>query len=270
MNLKKKWNKSYGCEQLIKKEESSLELLEFDLLRLKAGAKQTYDTGEQEFALVILGGSCTVEGDGFVYKNIGKRKDVFAGPATSVYIPRRKRFTVIGIDEVSIAVVKSPSDLDTPPVLVSPEDVIVKTLGKPGWRRDSHFIIDERIQAKHLFIGEAYVHPGNWASYPPHKHDQDQMPHEGILEEGYYYEFNLPSGFGIQKVYTQEGDIDETYTVKDGDLVEIPRGYHPFACAPGYYAYYLWFMAGKRRGFFMSTDPDHSWINALDVFLDKQ
>ncbi len=270
MKLKKMWRRSFGCEQLIKKEDSSLSLLELDMLRLQTGASHTYDSGEQEFALVILGGHCTVQGDDFVYENIGQRKDVFAGPATSLYIPRRKRFTVIGLDQVSIAVIKSPSDLDTPSVLVSPQDVIVKTLGKHGWKRDSHFIIDERIQAKHLFIGEAYVYPGNWASYPPHKHDQDNMPMEGALEEGYYYEFNLSSGFGIQKVYTEEGDIDETYTVQSGDMVEIPRGYHPFACAPGYYAYYLWFMAGKRRGFFMSTQPAHKWINAVDIILDKQ
>ncbi|NLC47719.1 MAG: 5-deoxy-glucuronate isomerase [Firmicutes bacterium] len=270
MQLKKTWKKTIGCEQLIKKGESTLELLEFDLLRLEKGMEYSYDTGDWEYALVILGGSCTVMGDDFVYENIGSRRDVFSGPATSVYIPRKRTFTIRALNEVRIAVVKSPSDLDTKPVLVRPEDVIIKTLGKPGWKRDAHFIIDERIAAKHLYIGEAYVYPGNWASYPPHKHDRERMPQEGILEEGYYYEFNLEAGFGIQKVYTEEGDIDEIYTVRSGDLVEIPRGYHPFACAPGYFAYYLWFMAGENRGFFMSTEPAHKWITALDVILDKQ
>jgi 5-deoxy-glucuronate isomerase len=48
--------------------------------------------------------------------------------------------------------------------------------------------------------------------------------------------------------------------VKSGDFVEIPRGYHPFHAAPGYDNYYLWIMAGKNRGFFMTTDEDHLWL----------
>ncbi|NMB97808.1 MAG: 5-deoxy-glucuronate isomerase, partial [Clostridiaceae bacterium] len=116
-------------------------------------------------------------------------------------------------------------------------------------------------KAKHLYIGEAFVGSGMWASYPPHKHDEDNMPVEGLLEEIYYYEFDKEAGFGIQKVYSKEGDIDETYTVKTGDIVEIPKGYHPFCCAPGYNSYYLWIMAGKNRGFYMTTEEKHKWLN---------
>ena len=75
------------------------------------------------------------------------------------------------------------------------------------------------------------------------------------------FEFDKPQGFGIQKVYTMEGDIDETYTVKSGDFVEIPRGYHPYHCAPGYKGYMLWIMAGPVRGFYMTTDEEHAWLN---------
>ena len=112
-----------------------------------------------------------------------------------------------------------------------------------------------------LYIGEAFVRGGQWASYPPHKHDDDNMPTEAETEEIYYYEFKKPQGFGIQKVYTMEGDLDETYTVKSGDFVEIPRGYHPFHSAPGYDSYYLWIMAGEDRGFYMTTEEEHKWLN---------
>ena len=61
--------------------------------------------------------------------------------------------------------------------------------------------------------------------------------------------------------YTMEGDVDETYTVKSGDFVEIPRGYHPFHAAPGYKNYMLWIMAGPVRGFYMTTDEEHAWLN---------
>lgn len=260
MSFKKTWSMQDGCDEVITKENSSLDMLEVDMLKLMQGQSKNYDEIDKEYALILLGGKCTVIGDGLDYENIGQRKSVFDGRATALYIPRNKKFTIKADTNVTIAVCKSPCCIDTEPVLVVSDDVIVKDLGEDGWKRQAHFIIDEHINAKHLYIGEAYVASGMWASYPPHKHDEARMPLEGEQEEVYYYEFNKHAGFGIQRVYSKDGDIDETYTVKTGDLVEIPKGYHPFCCAPGYNAYYLWIMAGKDRGFFMTTEQDHKWL----------
>ena len=98
------------------------------------------------------------------------------------------------------------------------------------------------------------------ASYPPHKHDVENGK-EAFLDEIYYFEFDKPQGFGFQSVYTKDGEIDETYRVKTGDLVEVPKGYHPFTVAPGYKNYCLWIMAGPRRGLLSSPDEEHKWIN---------
>ena len=261
MNYKKSWDGAYGRQAVITKENSSLQWIEADMLKLRPGESCGYDETGKEYALILLGGTCSVTGDGLCFKKIGKRNNVFDGPATALYIPRNRKFTVTAESELTVAVCKSPAEADFEPVLVNPEDVIIKDLGKPGWRRQAHFVVDERIAANLIYVGEAYVEGGQWASYPPHKHDEDHMPQEGILEEAYYFEYNKPTGFGIQKVYSAEGDIDETYTVKNGDFVEIPKGYHPCCCAPGYQNYYLWIMAGKNRGFFMSSDPDHAWLN---------
>ncbi len=261
--LKKVWNRKFGAQEIITKENSCLEMLEVDMVKLHAGESVSYDEKGKEYALILLGGNCTVKGTDFAYENVGKRKNPFDGPATAVYIPQGKPYTITADTDVTIAVCKSPSQLDCAPALVRPEDVVIKHLGKPGWEREAHFIIDERITAKHLYIGEAFVAGGSWASYPPHKHDEDNMPAEGILEEIYYYEFDKASGFGIQRVYSKQGDLDETYTVKTGDFVEIPRGYHPFCCAPGYQNYYLWIMAGENRGFFMTTEEGHKWLNEI-------
>lgn len=260
MSFKKTWNMQNGCDEIITKENSSLGLLEVDMLKLPEGWNKAYAETDKEYSLIILGGKCSVEGDELDYKNIGRRKNVFDGAATALYIPRNRKFTISADTDVTIAVCKSPCDIGTEPVLVNPEDVIIRNLGKDGWKRRAHFIVDERIGAKHLYIGEAYVASGMWASYPPHKHDEDNMPVEGMLEEIYYYEFNKDTGFGIQRVYSKEGDINETYAVKTGDFVEIPKGYHPFCCAPGYDSYYLWIMAGKNRGFFMTTEEGHKWL----------
>ena len=261
MNLKRTWNKKYGKSVIYAKENSACQKVEIDMLRLRDGESKGYQEKDKEYALVILGGKCTVTGQDFSFENVGKRKNVFDGPAACVYLPANQPFSVTAVGEVSIAVCKSPSVSCHKPVLIQPEDVIIKQLGKPGWEREAHFILDERTEADMLYIGEAFVKGGQWASYPPHKHDDDNMPTEAETEEIYYYEFKKPQGFGVQRVYTMEGDMDETYTVKSGDFVEIPKGYHPFHTAPGYDNYYLWVMAGKDRGFFMTTDEDHVWLN---------
>ena len=261
MNFKRTWNKQYGKSEIYTKENSACQKVEMDMVRLAAGDSKNYREKDKEYALVILGGTCTVKGDDFAFEKAGKRANVFDGPATCIYVPANKPFTITADSEVSVAVCKSPSTKDYKPAIINPEDVVIKDLGKPGWKRQAHFILDERTDANMLYVGEAYVEGGQWASYPPHKHDDDNMPTEAATEEIYYYEFKKPQGFGIQKVYTMEGDIDETYTVKSGDFVEIARGYHPFHAAPGYDNYYLWIMAGKDRGFFMTTDEEHKWLN---------
>lgn len=261
MNLKKTWNKKYGKSEMITKDNSTCKMVEIDMVKLANGEKKVYNEENKEYGLLILGGKCTVTGKGFEYKNIGKRENVFDGAATCVYVPRNTEFTIEGNGEVSIAVCKCPTEKDFEAKLINAEDVVIKNLGKPGWEREAHFILDERVEADKIYIGEAFIEGGQWSSYPPHKHDDMNMPTEANTEEIYYFEYDKPQGFGIQKVYTKEGDIDETYTVKSGDFVEIPRGYHPFHSAPGYKAYMLWIMAGPVRGFYMTTDEDHIWLN---------
>ena len=57
--------------------------------------------------------------------------------------------------------------------------------------------------------------------------------------------------------------------MQSNDAVEVPRGYHPYVCAPGYYGYMLWLMAGEKRGFYRRTAPEHAWIDALEIVEKK-
>ena len=57
---------------------------------------------------------------------------------------------------------------------------------------------------KRLMVGETFNPPGNWSSYPPHKHDgKDGEP---TLEEVYYFTIDPPQGFGQQILYTNDGE----------------------------------------------------------------
>lgn len=269
MNLKKTYVPKIGYTEICKTGECSLKMLDFGMVELMKGDSVTIETSEKEFAFIILGGHADFAFDGTEWKNVGGRRSVFEGKATSVYMPRRKTLTITGCEHVKIAVCSTKIDEDTEPEIVGPDRVRSVTLGVKPWERDTHFIIDSATNARHLTIGEAFVTPGNWAGFPPHKHDVDNMPQEGILEEIYYFLFQPEQGFAIQCAYTKDGEFDEAYRVKQDELVEFPRGYHTTVGAPGYNTYFLWLMAGEHQGFFRSNDPDHDWVTAVENLVKK-
>jgi 5-deoxy-glucuronate isomerase len=102
--------------------------------------------------------------------------------------------------------------------------------------------------------------PGHWSSYPPHKHDRDAPPAESLLEETYYHRIDPAHGFALQWVYSDERDLDEAMSVRDRDVVLVPRGYHTVSAPPGYAVYYLNVMAGPTRDWAIANDPDHEWM----------
>ena len=262
MNLKKTYVEKYGYERVITDRNSPLTFAELDFLKLAEGKSYTVEEKGKEFALIVLYGQCAVRGDGFAFERVGKRADVFGGPAEAVYVGKDTTFTVTAVGgDVKIAVCKAPADRYFAPAYVPVSDIKQKTLGKGAYLRQAAFNLPETVEANLLYIGEFWVEDGNWASYPPHKHDVDDMPTEGALDEIYYFEFDKPQGFGFQAVYSKEGDIDKVYRVKTGDAVEVPRGYHPFTVAPGYKNYCLWIMAGRNRGIFCTTEEEHKWVN---------
>lgn len=262
MNLKKSYVEKYGYERVITDRNSVLTYAEADVLKLRDGTEYSFNEKGKEFALVVLYGTMTVTGKDFVFEKVGKRKSVFDGVGECVYVGKDEEFTVKAVGgDVKICIAKAPADKYFKPAVVRTADIKVKDLGKGAYARVAAFNLPETIDANLLYIGEFWVNDGNWASFPPHKHDVDDMPYEGFLDEIYYFEFDKPQGFGVQMVYSKEGDVNEAYKVKTGDFVEIPKGYHPFSVAPNYKNYCLWIMAGKNRGIFCTTEEDHKWMN---------
>ena len=66
------------------------------MVRLADGQTKAYDEKDTEFGIVIFGGKCKISGDGFDFGEIGKRKDVFDGPCTCVYVPKRYKIQYYG------------------------------------------------------------------------------------------------------------------------------------------------------------------------------
>jgi 5-deoxy-glucuronate isomerase len=83
------------------------------------------------------------------------------------------------------------------------------------------------------------------------------MPQEALLEETYYHRLRGGRGFAFQRVYTADGDLDEGVAVEDGDVVLVPRGYHPVSGDPRTDLYYLNVMAGPVRAWRVSIAPGY-------------
>jgi len=260
MNYLKKYTNTPGFAKIVKKNDMGLKLMEFGLIKLRKDEEYGAFNGDNETALIVLGGCCEIKGDDFLFENVGGRKDVFSGKPHAVYIPRQSRYKIKALSDLEIAWTESPSSLASKPRHIRPEQMKDVSLGKNNFSRTAQMIIDDSFNSNHFFIGEAQVPSGNWASYPPHRHDFDNLPEEVDMEEIYFFRFNPAQGFGIQKIYNDSNTIDETYTIRNNDTLGIPEGYHPVVCAPGYTMYYLWIMTGENRKFVSHKDPDHAWV----------
>lgn len=214
----------------------------------------------QEEAIVLLEGAVELGGEA------AKRSSVFDQRASAVYLPPGSSIEVYATSDAELALIATHGyDLASADdaTFVRPDDVVVQARGEPGWQRDVHDVIADAVPARHLLVGETFNEPGQWSSFPPHKHDgADGEPR---LEEVYHFRIAPPHGFAHQSLYTAAGEC-VTHQVRDGDAVLLPYGYHPVSAPPGYRVYYLWALAGDERHLVPYEDPQHRWIHdGLDV-----
>jgi 5-deoxy-glucuronate isomerase len=232
----------------------------FRVVKLAAGEVHEGREQGREACLVILSGTVTVSAGGKAFAGLGGRKDVFEGPATSVYLPAGVAYSIHAAGDAEIAVCTAPGTGKGSVRVIGPDEVGLETRGQGTNTRFVRNILDDKAEAESLLVVEVITPGGNWSSYPPHKHDRDAFPEETFLEETYYHRLSPPQGFAFQRVYTDDRSIDETMAVEDGGVVMVPRGYHPVGAPHGYDLYYLNVMAGPRRNWVFRNDPAHDWI----------
>ena len=247
-----------GYNTILEIGDKDMDLTGFGLLNLTAD--QTWETQTQntEAVLVILGGKCEIQAGSQNLGQLGQREDVFSGKPYTVYLPPDCDCKITGVTDVKIAIALSPCDQAGKPAVVTPDQCKVMSLGTDNHLRDAVVMIGDDFPSRHFFVGEAWVPSGNWASYPPHRHDFDNPPDELNMQEIYFFRFNPQHGYGLQQVYTDDRSTDARYVVQNNDTVAIPEGYHPVVNAPGYTMYYLWVMTGDSRGFVRFLDPVHA------------
>jgi 5-deoxy-glucuronate isomerase len=224
----------------------------------------TYEltTGTTEMAILPLAGGLLVEveGESFI---LDGRESVFHAVTDFAYVPidAEVRITTRGPLQVALATAEASRRID--PYRVAAEDVRVEVRGGgAGTRQINNFLSADVADADKLIAVEVLTPEGSWSSYPPHKHDQTTET-EIELEEIYYFKIDGEDGFGFFKCFTDDGEIDDTLTVHDGDVHLVPRGYHgPAAASPQHHMYYLNVMAGPspERAWRFCDDPALAWV----------
>jgi 5-deoxy-glucuronate isomerase len=207
--------------------------------------------------------------DGTAYVLAG-RDGVFAAVSDWMYVPLG---SVVSIEATmgEVAVCTARATARFPLAHVRAEDVEVEVRGSGRATRQVTNIATPGsfAAADRINVCEVITPGGNWSSWPPHRHDGiGDCP--VMNEEIYYFRIGReesphgdPTGSGLFRVYTVDGSVDETVTLRDGDVYLVPQGFHgPSVAPPEYPMYFLNVLAGpgEDRTMAFCDDPSHHWI----------
>lgn len=257
-------------------ENAGWEHLSFRAVKLDKGDEWRFSTGENELALILLGGKADVLSNKGEWRAIGSRADVFHGMPTTLYLSRHTDFTVAAnYGALDFACGWAAATKDFPARLVTPEEVNVELRGGENASRQINQMLLPGFPCERLVVVEVYTPSGNWSSYPPHKHDKRRVADDGTvleadLEEVYFYKIDKPEGYAYQRCYTDDRRIDEVMLVMNDHLVLSPEGYHPVVSAHGYNAYYLNILAGSDQSLASTDDPAYAWIKDTWKTIDPR
>lgn len=239
----------------------------FGLYTLAPGERAAEPTQTREVILVLVEGKAQVTGAGVDFGELGDRLDVFERSAPHcVYIPPEADWQVEATTSCTLAVCSAPGKGGHRAQQLGPEGIALETRGQgANTRYINNIAMEGRDVADSLLVTEVFTPQGNWSSYPPHRHDEDDFPSMTYPEETYYHRLNPTQGYGLQRVFTEDGSLDETMAVANHDVVLVPRGHHPCGAPYGYEMYYLNVMAGPLRKWRFQNHPDHAWIYQRDT-----
>lgn len=219
----------------------------------------------------------TVTVDGVDYILAG-RVGVFAAVSDWLYAPVGSVVRLAARDG-EIAVCTARASQVFPVVYTAADDVPVEVRGAGrASRQVTNIATPDSFHGAHkINVCEVLTPGGNWSSWPPHRHDGiEDCPVTN--EEIYYFRIGRgeqphgdPAGEGLFHVYTVDGRVDDTRTIKDGDVYLVPEGYHgPTVAPPEYPMYFLNVLAGPaaERSMAFCDDPTHHWIR--ESWRDQQ
>jgi 5-deoxy-glucuronate isomerase len=248
--------KKQGYKKIVSPKNTPLRSIEFGTVNLRKGESITLPASKREIILTLLGGRCSIE-CGDLKALVGPRKNIFREFPWAVYARGIKDVQLTAGSQLEMLLSAAPASSRNPVIkLIKPSVVVERIVGSGTYKRRVRTIVGEDFPAERLLVGETLNEAGKWSSYPPHRHEKNDPPREVKLEEVYYYKLEDPKAFGLQRIYTDDGRIDEAHTIRQDDLCVLPRGYHPVAATPNSRLYYFWALAGKKRKMHVRVDPN--------------
>lgn len=251
-----------GQVHAITPEDAGWKYVGFDVWRLVSGEQARGYLTNRETILVLVEGRARLTADGKDLGELGARLNVFERLAPHcLYLPPGTSWQAFATTPCTLAVCTAPSAGGRPVQIIGPDGITLQTRGSDtNTRYINNIAMEDRDVADSLLVTEVFTPAGHWSSYPPHRHDEDDFPNLTYLEETYYHRLNPSTGFGIQRVFTDDLTLDETLAPSDNDVVLVPRGHHPCAAPYGIDMYYLNVMAGPRRNWRFQTHPDFTHL----------
>ena len=220
--------------------ETAARYLHYGRIRLDAGdLALRFNSNDHETGFICLNGAGRISTGGETFKLV--RYD-------ALYVPRDSEIEVEaeGDEGFDLAEVSAPVEKRYPLQFVAFAEVrqnprLHVAAGQPPAERDLNVLIGANVEAGRIMAGVTFSKPGNWTSWPPHEHSR-------MLEEAYLF-IDMPEpAWGVQFVYTNLQEPELVQVVHEGDVVLMPKGYHPNVSAPGGQINFLWMMAAVREG----------------------
>lgn len=250
----------------------------FRVVRLAAGESLEDAQNGFELLVVMLSGQAKIEINGDDFGTVGKRDSIWEGPADSVYVGTDAAIRVTGVSEqCEVAIAGGHCEDSHPPFRITPDQVEPVEVGSVDThtKRSIFHILGQNGngRAGNLLVSELYAAPGCWSGYPPHKHDEDNLPDESAFEEVYHYRFDPETGFGGQYHYRPDEPPTVSMTTHRSTFI-VDDGYHPTSTSPGHRGYIFTILVGNsQRSLFQWFEKKHQHlfdvIPGLQAMRDK-
>jgi 5-deoxy-glucuronate isomerase len=222
--------------------ELGLEFTSVRRVELAAGSRADFETAETEMCVVVIQGAADFRS----VLRVGRTETGRAELKDMVFLPPGSKAEFFGGGAVLMAY-EAPSELgaDFGHIRFAAVDGDPKThkiYGKAetGCVRDVWNYVDSGYPCSRLMMGLCAGRDGGWTAWPPHEHAAER-------EEVYVY-FDMEKSFGVQLVYEAISEPGAAMVVREGDLVSIPRGFHPNAGSPAGRISYVYCMTARKPG----------------------
>ena len=149
----------------------------FALHRVAVGESVAAETGTREVCLVLVSGKARLTIDGKDFGEIGERMSPFDGAPWAAYAPAGSRYALTATTALELGVCSAPGGAGFPAKLIPPGAHPQIARGKgSNTRYVTNIMPEDDGSANALLVVEVITPGGNTSSYPPHKHDQDDLP----------------------------------------------------------------------------------------------